>query len=67
MAICKREGVVYRRHKYKEGHCVKCGASQLAASQAREKRRIAKWGDRPKRTGKSSGNSHQRAIAAEKT
>ena len=62
MATCNRAGVVYKRHKFNNGRCVKCGASQLQASADRAKRRGEHRHklNHPPNTGDYSGSSHDR-------
>jgi len=67
MAKCVRQGVVYKRHQFKDGRCKKCGASQLVASMERAKHRQdhrMALKHKPN-TGRPGGNSHDRAVAAE--
>jgi hypothetical protein len=65
MATCNRQGVVYKRHRFKQGKCVKCGASQLQASRYRVERRVKHRAslNHPPATGGPSGNAHDRAMA----
>ena len=62
MAKCDRAGVVYKRHKFNNGKCERCGASQLQASVDRAKRRANRRTllGHPPTTGGYSGSARDR-------